>query len=237
MKWLLATIVLANLIVYYWWSGQTGSVSGGLKPSPTRLEIPSLVLLSETQPKHIRAAVQSPTELTGREFGDVDTSVMQGSLSDGGCWALGPVIDQAIVQSLASELGNFGFTITAREAGDGGSPGFWVYLPPFSNADALKAQRQALTAQGIGNFLFRNGKLKNGIALGYFSSEENARARQKELALKGFESQIDLSENIAPSAWMLLSAQAFASLSDGFWIDMNQLSPDLEVQTMACDPD
>lgn len=237
MKWLLATIVLANLIVYYWWSGQTGSVSGGLKPSRARLEVPSLVLLSEAGPRPVRAIVQNPPELTGREFGDADTSVTQGGLADGECWALGPVIDQAIVQRLASELGGSGFTVTAREVGGGSSPGFWVYLPPFSNADALKARRQALTAQGIDNFQFSNGKLKNGISLGYFSSEKNARAKQKELALKGFRGLIDTSENIASSVWMLMSAQAFESLSDGFWIDMNQLSPDLEAQTMACAPD
>ncbi|MBV1930561.1 MAG: hypothetical protein KUG71_02500 [Porticoccaceae bacterium] len=231
----MATIVLANFIVYYWFNGQSAPVSDGFESSQPRLDIPSLVLLSEVESKHIRAIVESPPERTEPGLSNVNTSANQLNLGIGECWALGPVIDESIPQRLASEMGNFGFIVTARKPGVSSQSGFWVYLPPFSTFGALEAQRQALVALEIENFVIRNGKLKNGISLGYFNSEENARAKQAELALKGFRGQIDTSENIASSVWMSMSAQAFESLSNEFWLDMNRISPDLEVQGVACD--
>lgn len=235
MRWLVAIIMLANLIVYYWFNSQSVPVSAESKLSQPRSNIPTLLLLSEIEPKHIRVNAVSPPELTGPGMGNVDTSANLQSLPIDECWALGPVIDESIPQRLASEMSNFGFTVTAREAQASSQPGFWVYLPPYSTVDALEAQRQALAALGVENFLFRNGKLENGISLGYFNSEKNARAKQKELELKGFNGRIDTSENIASSVWMLMSEQAFESLSNEFWVDMSKLSPDLEVQGMACD--
>lgn len=235
MRWLIATIVLANLIVYYWFNGQSAPVSDGFDSSQPRLDIPSLVLLSELESKHIRAIAESPPERAEPGLSNVNTSANQQSMVIDECWALGPVEDESIPQRLASEMGNFGFTVTARKLEVGNQSGFWVHLPPFGTIDALEAQRRALAVLDVENFVVPSGKLKNGISLGYFNSEENARARQAELALKGFRAQIDTSKNIASSVWMSMSAQAFESLSNQFWVDMASLNPGLEVQGMDCD--
>ncbi len=231
MKWVVATLVFANLMAFYWFSSQPGGQRVEPLSTLSEPDVGLLALVTELP----AAPTTPPLEIVP---GVADIAAPGHSEFDGPdqCWALGPVIDESVLQRLASEMDEFGYTLTAREAAAeaGVAAGFWVYIAPLETVAALGAKRRQLAAEQIEYFVFHNGNLKNGISLGYFVSEENARARQKVLELRGIKVQVDSSENVVSSYWMLLSTGAFESLSPEFWADMNRLSPDMEVQSVAC---
>ncbi len=75
MRWLFATIVLINLIVYYWFRGQSVPANDGSATSQIGSDIASLRFFSEVQPKHILVIMERPFELTTPEFGAMDGAV------------------------------------------------------------------------------------------------------------------------------------------------------------------
>ena len=110
-----------------------------------------------------------------------------------------------------------------------------MYIPPLNADELITAKRIELQNVGVDSYVFRDGRLKNGISLGYFNSAENAWALQKKLKSKGVQGRVDVSENIAESFWLTLSSEAMESLSKQFWLDMAKLNPSLELKSVDCD--
>lgn len=64
--------------------------------------------------------------------------------------------------------------------------GWWVYLPPFENAGALKVVMEDARAKGIKDMApVRSGPMRNALALGAFPSHAAARAHAEAMDRKG----------------------------------------------------
>jgi len=64
--------------------------------------------------------------------------------------------------------------------------GWWVYLPPLADAEALRAALEEVSAKGIRDFAaVRGGRLANAVSLGVFPSLDRARAHAAALEAKG----------------------------------------------------
>ena len=64
--------------------------------------------------------------------------------------------------------------------------GWWVYLPPFKDAQAQNAALDDARHKGVTDLApVRGGKLANAVSLGAFPSLEKARAHAEALAAKG----------------------------------------------------
>lgn len=63
---------------------------------------------------------------------------------------------------------------------------YWVYIPPYKTANAVRAASAQLAKAKVRDFLVvRSGEYKHGISLGLFSQQERAERRLQEiLALK-----------------------------------------------------
>ena len=64
--------------------------------------------------------------------------------------------------------------------------GWWVYLPPFEDAEALRLALEDARQKGITDFAqVRGGRLANALSLGAFPSLEKARAHAAAVTAKG----------------------------------------------------
>ncbi len=64
--------------------------------------------------------------------------------------------------------------------------GWWVYLPPLPDAEALRLALEEVSAKGIRDFAaVRGGRLANAVSLGVFPSLDRARAHAAALEAKG----------------------------------------------------
>lgn len=64
--------------------------------------------------------------------------------------------------------------------------GWWVYLPPLPDAEALRVALEEVSAKGIRDFaVVRGGRLANAVSLGVFPSLDKARAHAATLQAKG----------------------------------------------------
>ncbi len=68
---------------------------------------------------------------------------------------------------------------------------YHVYSPPMDSRDAAKALSDQMKAAGIKDIaLIYKGELKNGVSLGVYSSESNAKRRMTMLRERGYEVEI-----------------------------------------------
>lgn len=64
--------------------------------------------------------------------------------------------------------------------------GWWVYLPPFEDAEALRLALEDTRQKGITDFAqVRGGRLANALSLGAFPGLEKARAHAAAVTAKG----------------------------------------------------
>ncbi|RLA42586.1 MAG: hypothetical protein DRR06_14120 [Gammaproteobacteria bacterium] len=263
MKWILATIALCDLIIFYWLGVQPDySRAKQAQHSQISGHVPSLTLLSEAGEVEMLAGSVSdealfvdgkvvdeqalddyaePTPLlaninSGRGVAATASNHHAGNTGSASrCWKLGPVADEAIVEKLTSEMDALGMPVVAeRPATTEVQTGYWVYIPPLEAGEASSAKRLELHSSGIGSFVSRDGELKNGINLGLFNSLANAQARQKDVAVDGFVTEIDTSTNIPSGLWVVLSSRGRNSLSREFWLDMGRLHADFEIVAVDC---
>lgn len=231
MKWLIAVIMLGNLIVFYWFNGGLHSLGDGSARPEHGSSVPSLTLLAEAR------QLMNTRAMTGEGIDDHELEVLPGQkdIAMQRCWALGPVVDASIVQQLVSEMKGFELVVARRQTDTRPYDGFWVRIPPLYAADVINGKSENLEARGIENFVFHDDTLNYGLSLGRFDSETEALARQKQAESSGYATEIEFLTQISTSFWVTLSSLAYESLSERFWLDIYESSPDLEAQAGFCE--
>lgn len=97
-----------------------------------------------------------------------------------------PRLDADGLVAVEAHLDRLGVAAAQREFRLERPLGWWVYLPPLADADALRAALEELSAKGVRDFAaVRGGRLANAVSLGVFPSLEKARAHAAALEAKG----------------------------------------------------
>ncbi|WP_078118241.1 hypothetical protein [Thiosocius teredinicola] len=111
--------------------------------------------------------------------------------------------------------------------------GYYVLIPPLpSRADGNSMVKQ-LADKGIKDtFLFRSGALNNGISLGLFKRESNARRHAKNVVGKGFGAEVRERKSTQERRWLVLKNE-----EGGEWADTLPLPEGVETQSRACPAD
>ena len=194
-RMLLVWLLVMNLGVLVWWALH--------RPSPAALPVsdsrlPTLQLLGEdvaapavdAPPAGLEAAVQPtgtpPPEAVAaaeapREVEEAAEPVVAAPV----CARYGPFADEASAASAGRRLA--GVETSVRRLGATSPRGWSVALPPLESREAAVEMAGRLRAAGFNDLMVVNqGENSNGIALGRFGSEENARRHQSALQAKGF---------------------------------------------------
>lgn len=107
------------------------------------------------------------------------------------CWRYGPFLDESEAQNAFQWLASTGNTLQVRQETKLVDRGYWVYVPAMpSRADALAKSREMVEAGLSDLFVVSSGSFENGISLGLFSSEINAKRRMEQVKTVGFEAEM-----------------------------------------------
>lgn len=112
--------------------------------------------------------------------------------------------------SLAESKGMSG-TLMPRPVAD--QPHYWVLIPPGTEADG-EAQVAMLAEEGFEAFLISGGELANGVSLGIFPDEAQARAEAERLRERAFEPEVRVIEQSRTRLFVELRMSRQAFLAD-----------------------
>lgn len=185
-RMLLVWLVVMNLGVLAWWAlhrpllAESGAQ---VDPSIPRLE---LLQASGDPPPVTTAGGQAQLHALQPQV-DVTASTAQG---ESVCASFGPFAETSQANAAAASLRGIGAKVKLRQA-PGSHRGYNVQLPPLASAAEANAMAARLRAAGFNDLVvIKQGEQQNGIALGRFGSEENARRHQAALRAKGFRAQL-----------------------------------------------
>lgn len=119
------------------------------------------------------------------------------------CGSLGPMADVDTATALERTLSGQGVDTVSRKESVEKSIGYWVIVPPLATKDEAVGLVNRMRDAGFKDVgRFHKGEEKNGISLGVFSRRANAEIRQKEVAKKGFETEILHRTKQADQFWL-----------------------------------
>jgi hypothetical protein len=119
------------------------------------------------------------------------------------CVTAGPIKSGIAARTLSEKVEEQGMNASLRQETFRQVVRFWVLVPSQENQEAAIAMVEKLQQAGIEDMRrFVRGKRKNAISLGAFSRRENAQVRQRELAAKGFRTDIESDEEESSVYWV-----------------------------------
>ncbi len=250
-KWILAIVLLLNAVVFYWRSVTAGYVNTEVRTLQAVNELASpIMLLGEVSLPAEAKNIPSEAPKSSIEYDTVDsaeasetseTSETRDSVPESNtavaeikCVQLGPFNEHKAASDITGKSTGLGISTVIGGAEEDILKGYWVYIPPLQSMALLAKTRSQLQAKGIDSFAFQDGRLKNGISLGFFTSDENARRRLNELSVKGFAANIEPVINKVPRYWVTMQQVAADSLSRQFWSDIADHSSNVEASITKC---
>ena len=157
-----------------------------------------LVLLSEAQDNG--AKTKSKTKTVEKAKAEKKSKPKTGALV---CYALGPFKDNKQSSSVAGKLRDIGAQTDEREEVNSVPLGFWVYLPPYDDWKAARADVLALEKKGLKDiFIMGRGAMKNAVSLGLFKNEKGAKERIAQVKKMGKTPKMEPQERDETSYWI-----------------------------------
>lgn len=179
MKWLFLLLLVANAALFMWGRWYREPLVDPRPPAPPR----------EVAQEKIKLLTEPGVRLMLRTRAQAPASVPVAAAAR--CYRLGPFAQAGQADAAGRQLAAAGFDferVAARQT----RPETWhVYLPPLPSREAAERRRQELTRLGFRDHaLIQEPGLENGISLGVFEVESNARARLAQLARRGVQAQL-----------------------------------------------
>ncbi|PJK07752.1 hypothetical protein CO610_08975 [Lysobacteraceae bacterium NML95-0200] len=196
-RMLLVWLLVMNLGVLAWWALHRPAVAdSGVRVDAS---IPRLQLLEEAGDLPLPATeadVQTPPPMSQdlpqpeipEPLPEVAEAAPPAAPGRPVCASFGPFTETP--EQAAASLRSAGAKVKLRQE-PGSHRGYNVQLPPLASAAEANAMAARLRAAGFNDLVvIKQGEQQNGIALGRFGSEENARRHQAALRAKGFRAQL-----------------------------------------------
>lgn len=173
MKWIIYTLLLANL-GFGLWHYRSVELNGA--QAPVDDDNLRLVLLREYLAQQEQASADGPS-------GTEPTRAR--------CNTLGPFKKKNAANAIRKELISLGISAERRMSKDNTRKGFWVLIPPERSRKKAKVHIRELKNKGIKDyFLVVTGDQANAVSLGVFSRSELAQKRYDQIKALGFKIKI-----------------------------------------------
>lgn len=97
-----------------------------------------------------------------------------------------PALDEGLLGEIEARLQGAGIAAARYDIHLDKRLGWWVYLPPLADAEAIQAAIEAVRQKGVNDFaLVRGGEMKNAVSLGAFPTQAKAQAQLERLRKLG----------------------------------------------------
>ena len=128
---------------------------------------------------------------------------LQLSASPAQCFTIGPMQSSNEIQQLKIQLAEYISGSEERISKAQVDQGFWVYMDALnSRAEALEIGNE-LGSMGLTDYyVIASGNIENGISLGLYADERNARNRQISLQALGFNARVEARYETVDHYWL-----------------------------------
>ncbi|MBU1664226.1 MAG: SPOR domain-containing protein [Gammaproteobacteria bacterium] len=97
-----------------------------------------------------------------------------------------PGLDDGLLSEIEARLQGAGIVAARYDIHLDKRLGWWVYLPPFAEAEAMQAAIDEVRQKGVNDFApVRGGEMKNAVSLGAFPTQAKAQAQFERLRKLG----------------------------------------------------
>jgi len=97
-----------------------------------------------------------------------------------------PALDEGLLGEIEARLQGAGIAAARYDIHLDKRLGWWVYLPPLADAEAIQAAIEAVRQKGVNDFApVRGGEMKNAVSLGAFPTQAKAQAQLERLRKLG----------------------------------------------------
>lgn len=222
LKWVFATLVLANLGLWMWasWHKETPmeenhTARAPVAPEKMRLfNEPGVHLVPRKTPPPANAALTTGTAPA--------------------CFHIGPFPDVNVVARAETRLNELQLTFSRRSEETRTVTGYLVYLPPLPSEKAVERKRQELTRLGFKDHaLMQEEGMQNAISLGLFAVEANAESRVRELADKKVQARIQPFQQTRTRFWLDVAVKVFSETADKIK-QIDWAARDVQVREITC---
>lgn len=195
-RMLLVLLVVLNLGVAAWWALHRAAPPPASPPLDRAIPTLELMRGADAAPRTnvatspIESPIPEPAPPTVATI-EPDAAAPAAPPSAPVCARFGPYTDEASAQTARGRLVMPGVQAAVRSVGNTNARGYNVFMSPLATREAAVAMAERLRAAGFNDLVLRNeGEAANGIALGRFGSETNARRHQAALQAKGFSAEV-----------------------------------------------
>ena len=184
LKWLLISLVVANLVVAAAWLAKPRLVAAGVlaAPPPARVEVgswPLPAIATATGP----AESNAESGLAAAAAAPAAPPAPDPQLA---CVLAGPFNDAADADTLRTRIAATGGDARVAEETVAGEPDYLVYIEIASSRNLAQRTVQELKAQNIDAYMIPAGERENGVSVGVFTVRKWALAQRQRIAGLGY---------------------------------------------------
>ena len=233
MRYLILTLVIANLAFYFFYPEAEPEA---VPPVPASAEREALVLLSE-RPAFVRIDPEpNPEELA---YLPPDATIIPANatikkpepLPPRRCSTVGPFFGPDSAAAAALVLQQHGYLPQTRSSKLQVPAGYQVSLPAMP-ADQARSIVAHLDAEGMTDYYIGKG---HAISLGIFSKKEFAARRLEQVTELGYPARLDQRYRAREAFWLELEEKGQPLQSRLFWASLQETYPRLDIQQVSCE--
>ena len=222
LKWIFATLILANLGLWMW--------ASWYKDRPVE---ETRAARAPVAPEKMRLFKEPGVKLMPRKAPPPANAALTASVAPA-CFHIGPFPDVDLVARAETRLNELPLTYSRRAEEVRRVTGYLVYLPPLPSPKVAERKRRELTRLGIKDHaLMQEEGMQNAISLGLFTVEANAASRVRELAAKKVQARIQPFQQTRTRFWLDVAVKVPAPTADRIR-QIDWAAKDVQVREITC---
>lgn len=151
------------------------------------------------------------------------------------CWMLGPFDENELAENIQTRLQATSVQMAVRKMSTPVAPDYWLYaVPQTSRQEAVELLRD-LQQRDIDSFIIAEGELENGISLGFFPDEGNARVEMEKHRGQVYDVAIKIVPRDIDEFWGVVRINEFEKLSEQAWDRFRADNGELSLEQNYCD--
>lgn len=228
MRWILLTLVLANMGYYV---RQTllkpavrHSVESAIPRGSPRNEITLLNEVSSSSLQELQELVNQPSVQVTQDPGELK------------CSAIGPFSSIFEGQNVGRQLEALGLKLTTRAVDEpSGRSDYRLLIPPLGSVEEAFRKLRELQASKIDGYVITGGPSELGVSMGVFSTKEAAEREQKKIRSIGFEGAIVPILRTNRTYWLFAEPGAAVEISETVWENLQNANKTLSRTDFSCE--